>query len=416
MEPTLKNAAFHSVQQATGFSTVKNNFDASNARRTATPLHEAPSECGTSENLPVAAGMLEAARKLPVKKAASSLDSAPRVRPGSSAPNVGRAQARSSAGAFQHTIQQLGLHHGFAIDLAHLNRETNTVTVSKKGNMSKAIVVIEPAKAKILAVLKSVNNDEIFANKLFAALGMPIPAFRTIDKSAFSNTIKSAFSETPLGDSKKHQTILVMECVNGKALSEIAPKDLKDFLLAGQNLELLGMSMALDTLTGNADRIISFSAPVINPDNIMFDLEKKSVVFIDQGYKDRRGQLGVGLDKLAKFFGPQESEAPSVYSQYILPLAKRSIQKYCLGELNIRDEAEVGKFISAFEHSIDKDEKIEISNVVKSGISRGFQKFTDSKESVLALCAADPAQSTGIMNAYGLLARDADRFKENNSR
>ena len=84
--------------------------------------------------------------------------------------------------------------------------------------------------------------------------------------------------------------------------------------------------------------------------------------------------------------------------------------------MDIRDEAEVEKFISAFERSIDKNEKIEISNVVKSGISKGFQKFTDSKESVLGLCAADPAQSTGIINAYGLLAADADRFKENNSR
>jgi hypothetical protein len=392
---------------------VKNNIDASNSQRISTPLHEAQSEGDSSGTLPLGS---VAAEKLRVKKPASSLDSAPRVRPGSGSLDAGHAAEKVSAGWFQHTIRKPGINHGFAIDLAHLNRETNIATVSKKGNTSKAVVVIEPAKAKILAVLKLVNKDEIFANKLFAALGMPIPSFQTVDKSACSNTIKNAISETPLGNSEKHKTILVMECVNGKAMSEIAPKDLKDFFLAGRNLELLGMSMALDTLIGNADRIISFIAPVINPDNIMFDLGSKSVVFIDQAYKNRPGQVKLGLDKLAKFFGPQEPGAPDVYTQYILPLAKRSIQKYCIEELDTKDESEAKKFISKFEDVIDKNQKISISKCVMLGISKGFRHFLDNKKFVLGLCAADPAHSSGMINAYSMLSKDPDRFKENTLR
>lgn len=58
---------------------------------------------------------------------------------------------------------------------------------------------------------------------------------------------------------------MAMEAVMGRTLSECTPPAIKQFLTDKNNLHLLGRSMALDLLIGNADRIFSFQRQLLTP-------------------------------------------------------------------------------------------------------------------------------------------------------
>ncbi len=215
-----------------------------------------------------------------------------------------------------------------AFNMARINQERSDICRSVSGLTSGVFLITDPEFGTVVGVLKPVKDREIFANRLFKMLEMPIPGFDIANmddfKSGIRDRVTAETSEMILKDAK----MMVMEPVSGRSMSEYCAADLKEFLLEDRNLEFFGKSMALDIFTGNGDRIIPFTKNRVNPDNIMF--QDKSIVFIDQTFVPRGTKKEAVFAQLAAAMeaGSGTLHDIDVYRGYVLPLVEKSLQKY----------------------------------------------------------------------------------------
>ena len=157
------------------------------------------------------------------------------------------------------------------LDLNSINDINNDIIRSSKGRTSGVFLLTTLSSGELKGVLKPVNDNEIIANKLFELLGMPIPKFDVWEKTQISDSITNKIdnSSARASISNTSEKIMVMEAVGGRTLSECNSADVNKFICNKGNQHALGRSMVFDMLIGNADRIFHFSAPIVNPDNIM---------------------------------------------------------------------------------------------------------------------------------------------------
>lgn len=273
---------------------------------------------------------------------------------------------------------------------------------------------MNPAIGKILAVLKPVHEAEIFANRLFKILDMPTPHFAIIDKSHFNKSINDTVEASLHTSAAASDKMMVMEPVLGRAMSEYNAEELKNLLLNEENLELLGRCMVFDTFTGNADRIVPFSANIINPDNIMF--QDGSVTFIDQASKPRSSQIIRIFTKMASVVQPDpglQNNSTNVYDTYTLRLVERSLQKYEQKTLkHERDLAIENHSFEKFKSLIDTNHKVKINLLLTAGICNGVQKLMSKKEKILEECGENEHMKKAINEIYAGLVGLSVIFKE----
>ena len=272
-------------------------------------------------------------------------------------------------------------------------------------------------RASLIAVLKPVAENEIFANELFAKLDMPIPAFEVMDKNCFNDAINAEVRKNAPPSTLRSNKIMVMAHVSGRAMSEYGAAELTDFLLIDRNLELLGKSMALDAFAGNADRIVPFMANTVNPDNIMF--QDKTVIFIDQAFRDRKGQNQRIFSRLADAVNTDGS-VPGIdarpYRKYILPLVQRSLQKYKAElERTTREDLITVNSFETFKSSIDSKLEDKINERVTAGICSAIALLLYKKNDVLELSSSDENRQTCITNTYAGLEELSARFRGDQS-
>ncbi len=302
-------------------------------------------------------------------------------------------------------------------DMGRINDDQNKTTRSSLGKTSGVFMVTDPSVGVVLAVVKPVKEPEIFANKLYSMLGMPIPNFDVVDNDDVSGSITTAIKENANANTPKTEKIMVMETVLGRAMSEYDGAKLKEFLLIDRNLELLGKTMVLDIFAGNADRIVPFMAKTINPDNIMF--RENSVVFIDQAFRERSGQKEKVLSLLADVVGRDPAMPDNdgcIYSKYILPLVDKSLQKYGgLANPEGGSAPPPNTFFEDFKSSIDFNQKIKINKLVKSGICDAVQLLIDSKTAVLNLSGTNQSRRKDLEETYTGLKQLSSRFQEEKS-
>lgn len=281
-----------------------------------------------------------------------------------------------------------------------INRSTNTITRSTLGKTSGVSIVSDLALGTIVAALKLVDDDEIFANNFFKMMDLPVPLFKIYNKEELSTAIKKDINNGKHADSSEKQTIMAMEFINGRAMSEYDVDDLKDLIVNENNLELLGKSMAMDLFIGNADRIVSFGIPKFNPGNIMF--KEKSVEFIDQAFT-ARGVTKKSIFKkidMAVAAGSDSSKGDDLYKSYILPLVKDSIRRK--GELQKENATWIRRKCDDFECLIFDNDKRKINDFIKNGISDGVNILIKNKDKVLRLCGENKTfiDDIGISYAY----------------
>ena len=74
-----------------------------------------------------------------------------------------------------------------------INRSTNTITRSTLGKTSGVSIVRDLALGTIVAALKLVDDDEIFANNFFKMMNLPVPLFKIYNKGELSTAIKKKY-------------------------------------------------------------------------------------------------------------------------------------------------------------------------------------------------------------------------------
>ena len=316
--------------------------------------------------------------------------------------------------------------------MARINQAQNTIERSAGGKTSGVFIITDPAVGKVVGVLKPVKPPEIFANKLFALLGMPIPDFDIANKTDFNDTIVQTIAQKASANIAQGKIMMVMKPVEGRSMSEYGVADLKEFFLSDQNLELLGKSMVLDIFTGNSDRIVPFTPNVINPDNIMF--QNNCVVFIDQAFHERGTKKESVFSHLAIAMEAEpgtSNDNNRVYGKYILPLVDRALQKYKKVAMSQKNESLIiDNTLEDFTSSIDIYQENRISEIVASGILDGVQLLLENEDKVLELCASDApdasdtsaaakalnaavkARQLDIVTTYAGLKRQSAFFKE----
>jgi len=321
----------------------------------------------------------------------------------------------SNKASFSRSSPPPEVQNDSIFDMARINDELNKINKSSLGKTSGVFLVMNPTAGVILAALKPVKDPEILANKLFALLDMPIPAFGVVEKNSFSKAIIDTLDKSPFASTSASKKMMVMEPVSGRAMSEYCAKDLKSFLLNKRNIELLGKSMVLDIFTGNADRIVPFMANTINPDNIMF--QDGSIMFIDQALRVRSGQKQSVFSKLADAVNLEPGipdNKDNVYNKYILPLVDKALGKYKPNAMhNESDLLEKNSYFTEFESSIDLDEKSKINEILISGICGAVHLLIYNKDKVLDLCSSDLSRKNDLAETYVGLEKLSTRFKKN---
>jgi hypothetical protein len=287
------------------------------------------------------------------------------------------------------------------LHLEKINNPNNSCIRSSSGRTSGVFLITDPSSGTTLAALKPVKKEEIFANKFFDLLEMPIPKFDIHGKNKLSKTINDTVMKSFEGKAIhcEYQNIMVMEHIKGRPLSEHNPHEIKKCFLNEANMELVGRSMALDMFIGNADRIISFSAPVCNPDNIM--VRNNSVVFIDQVFRERGSQLGKFFDSLMQSVKPGQDEDNNVYKKYMQPLVVKSLDNYAKKNEGTNKDDMLDKFNSSISHT----EQSKINENIVLGIRNALQLLVDKKKEVLDL---DPSRHNQINEIYRFLEKNLD--------
>lgn len=272
------------------------------------------------------------------------------------------------------------------LELSEINDEKNKIRRSSAGKTTGVFLLTDPTIGIVKAALKPVNDKEILANQLFEALGMPIPKFDIWNTDRICASVQNHIENSSNKQlfSKKPDKIMAMEAVMGRTLSECTPFSIKQFLSDKNNLNFLGRSIALDLLIGNADRIFYFSAPVVNPDNIMVHGNK--VVFIDQVFNatdsDRWEHF---YSALLKSKGVNFDNKNCIYKKYIFPLIEKSLKKYADNPSQNNEKSSSQNLVSEFNNSINDEIKHEMISDLWQGIESGMKELIEKEEKVMSL-------------------------------
>lgn len=287
------------------------------------------------------------------------------------------------------------------LDLDSINDENNDIVRSSQGKTSGVYFLTEPTSAETKAVLKQVNDDEIIANKLFELLGMPVPKFDVWDVNQISSRIKDTFNNEASRRfiNRKYEKIMVMQRINGCALSELDPDKIKEFIRDKDNLRSLGRSMACDMIIGNADRVFFFRVPISNPDNIM--IEDGHAVFIDQVFSSRSEDMWISsCNDLMKSMKEPDDSASCIYQKFISPLLQRSLTKHTTTP-SLNDGVQNREsLLKEFNESITTQTKADINAEVSRGIQEAIDCFIAKKEEALGLLESHPAKQRKLLSIH----------------
>lgn len=299
-----------------------------------------------------------------------------------------RFKTADGAGEKASSVAQSVPLHGVekrVLDLNAINDEKNQIKRSSAGKTSGVFLVTNPIVGEVTAALKPVNDKEILANKLFEVLGMPIPKFDIWNKGQIRDSIRCSIDKSFQGQVivKSYEKIMVMEAIMGRPLSECDPAAIKTFLSNKDNLHSLGRSMAFDLLIGNADRIMFFTVPVVNPDNIM--VKDNHAVFIDQVFNAQdANRWKTFYDKLMRSIDAPLDDKTCIYNRHISPLVEKSLKKYSAQDLSSQD------LIAEFKQSINDETKRAINSGLSEGIQSAMKDLSAKKDEVLNLSEHSP--------------------------
>lgn len=297
------------------------------------------------------------------------------------------------------------------LELSEINDEKNTITRSSAGKTTGVFLLTDPTVGIVKAALKPVTDKEILANQLFEALGMPIPQFDVWDTNQICASVRSYIENSSSKQlfSGKHDKIMAMEAVMGRTLSECTPPAIKQFLTDKNNLHLLGRSMALDLLIGNADRIFFFSASVVNPDNIM--VNGNQAVFIDQVFN------ATNSDRWKHFYSAllesknaNLDDKTCIYNKYIFPLVEKSLKKYAENPSQNSEKSSSKNLISEFNNSINNEMKGEMISNLWKGIESAMKDLIEKEVQVMSLFENHKEIKKYITSIYTLL--NTEYYKE----
>ncbi|MBU2679240.1 MAG: hypothetical protein KJ948_03080 [Gammaproteobacteria bacterium] len=297
------------------------------------------------------------------------------------------------------------------LELSEINDEKNTITRSSAGKTTGVFLLTDPTVGIVKAALKPVTDKEILANQLFEVLGMPIPLFDVWDTDQICASVRGYIENSSDKQliSAKHEKTMAMQAVMGRTLSECAPPAIKQFLTNKNNLHFLGRSMAFDLLIGNADRIFYFSAPVVNPDNII--VKDNQAFFIDQVFNAKDSSRWKHFySALLKSKNATIDDKTCIYNKYIFPLVEKSLKKYTENPSQNNEQSSTQDLISEFNHSINNEMKREIILDLWKGIESAMNDLIEKKEQVINILENHNDIKKYITSIYALL--NTEHFKE----